>query len=172
MAVAVGHDKKSIYPDDLLLSLPLGEGSGVQLCDIAKPHHYIDGNMAWSSVASGMPVASFNGANQYADCLAADSVDLNIINQDYSVVGWVYYQSTLLSQILIGRYGLDLDGWEIYLNEGSQTLSLRHHHSSLVPTRTSCYSVGWILDAWHLFGISRSGAYPLMYQNGEELAMT
>jgi len=172
MTVAVGHDKKSIYDDSLLLSLPLNEGSGVQLCDIAKPHHYIDGNMARSSVASGMPVCSFNGATQYADCLAADCADLNIIAQDYSIVGWVYYQALGQSQIVLGRYGVDLDGWEVYLYSVNNTLSLRHHHASLVPKRTSCYSVGWSTDAWHLFGISRSGAYPIHYRNGEELAMT
>jgi hypothetical protein len=171
MAVAVGHDKKSVH-HNLLLSLPLGEGSGARLCDIAKPHHYIHGNTAWSSIASGMPVASLNGADQYADCLAADSVDLNIIAQDYSIVGWVYYQALGTSQIVLGRYGVDLDGWEVYLYSVNNTLSLRHHHASLVPKRTSCYSQGWTTDAWHLFGISRSGAYPIMYRNGEELAMT
>ena len=31
--------------------------------------------------------------------------------------------------------------------------------------------MGWTTGAWHLFGISRSGAYPLMYRNGEELEM-
>jgi hypothetical protein len=170
--VAVGYDKKSTH-HGLLLSLMLGEGSGVRLDDIAKPHHYIDGNMVWSSVVSGMPVASFNGANQYADILAADSVDLDIISDDYSIVGWIYYQSTLTSQVVIGRYGLDLDGWELYLNEGSESLSLRHHHVSLAPDdRDSCFSAGWLLNNWYLFGISRDGLYPRHYRNGEEVEVT
>jgi len=172
MATALGHDKKSIHDDRLLLSLPLAEGSGVRLGDIAKPHHYVSGNMTWASLLSGLPVAVFNGTDQYADCAAAGSADLDITTQDYSIVGWVNYQVLAQGQIVIGRYGVDLDGWELYLHSPNHTLTLRHHHSSLAPPRTGCYSEGWTTDAWHLIGISRSGAYPLMYRNGQELEMS
>jgi hypothetical protein len=172
MAVA-SYDKKSMQHDQLLLSLPMVEATGVRLDDIAKPHHYVDGNMTWAQLVSGLSVASFNGANQYADILAADSVDLDIITEDYSIVGWVNYQSTLLSQMVIGRYGVDLDGWELYLFEAGETLSLRHHHASLAPdVRDSCYSEGWVLNTWYLFGISRDSLYPRHYRNGEEVAVT
>lgn len=170
--MAVGYDKKSMQHDQLLLSLPMIAGTGPVLVDIAKPHHYIDGNMTWGTLLSGIGVTVFNGTNQYADCLAADSADLNIMTQDYSVVGWINYQVKGQSQIVIGRYGVDLDGWEVYLYDVNNTLNLRHHHSSLAPTRTGCYSIGWTTAVWHLFGISRSGAYPLMYRNGEELEMS
>jgi len=169
--MAVGYDKKSMQHDQLLLALPFGAGTGTHLADIAKPHHYVTGNIAWSSVLSGLPVVSLDGATQYANCLAAASVDLDITTEDYSIVGWIHYLPTSFSQIVIGRYGVDLDGWELYLYDSNQTLSLRHHHASLAPPRTGCYSVGWTTGAWHLFGISRSGAYPLMYRNGEELEM-
>jgi len=171
--MAVAYDKKSMQHDQLLLSLPFGEGSGGDVFDIAKPHHYASGNMTRSSLLSGIPVAVFNGANQYADILAADSGDLDITSQDYSIAGWVYYQSTTFSQIIIGRYGVDLDGWELYLNEISETLSMRQHHVSLAPdVRDDCYSEGWLLNTWYLFGISRNSLYPKHYRNGEELEVT
>jgi hypothetical protein len=171
--MAVGYDKKSMQHSQLVLSLPLAEGFGARLVDIAKPHHYSSGNMTWSSLLSGLPVATFDGATQYADIAAADSADLDIIAQNYSIVGWVYYRSTLTSQVVIARYGLDVDGWELYLNEGSQSLSLRHHHASLAPDmRDSCFSAGWLLDNWYLFGISRDDLYPRHYRNGEEVVVT
>jgi len=168
-----GYDKKSMQHDELLLSLPFTAGVGAVVGDIAKPHHYTTSNMAWASLVSGLPVGSFDGATQYAQILAAASGDLDITTEDYSVVGWVYYQSTLQSQIVIGRYGVDLDGWEVYLDESSETLSLRHHHSSLAPdNRDACYSEGWLLNTWYLFGISRDSLYPTMYRNGEEMSVT
>jgi len=171
--MAVGYDKKSMQHDELLLSLPFCEGTGLVFKDIAKPHHFSDGlNITWTTLASGLQVATFNGASAYTDILAAGSADLDIIAQDYSIVGWINYQVLATSQIVIGRYGVDLDGWEVYLYSVNNTLSLRHHHASLAPPRTGCYSEGWTTDAWHLFGISRSGAYPMMYRNGEELEMS
>lgn len=174
MSVAIGHDKKSIYQDYLKLSLPFNEGTGLVFKDIAKPHHFSDGlNLTWTTMASGLQVPVFNGANAYTDILAADSVDLNITTEDYSIVGWIYYQTSAQSQIIIGRYGVDLDGWEAYLYSVNNTLSLRHHHSSLAPdTRDGCYSEGWNVNTWCLFGISRSGLYPTMYRNGQELDVT
>jgi hypothetical protein len=172
----IGYDKKSIHHRWLLLSLPLGEGTGTKLYDLAKPHHPSTGNMTWTSLPSGLPVATFDGATKYGQILAANSVDLDIVGFDYSIVGWVYYQSTTQSQIVIGRYGVDLDGWEVYLDEGSQTLSLRHHHASLAPdVRDSCYSEGWLLNTWYLFGITRdphTPEYPFMYRNGEQVGVT
>lgn len=170
--MVIGYDKKTIH-EDLVLSLPFAEATGADIFDLAKPHHYVSGNMTWTSLPSGKCAGTFDGASQYADIAAAASADLDIIAQDYSVVGWVYYESTLLSQIIIGRYGLDLDGWEIYLDEGSETLSLRHHHSSLAPdNRDGCYSENWLLNTWYLFGISRDSLYPRMYRNGEEVEVT
>lgn len=169
----VGYDKKSMQHDQMLLSLPLIEVPTGEIYDLTKPHHYVLGNVSWAQLASGLPVLSLDGAAEYADILAADSADLDITTEDYSVAGWVYYQSTSLTQLLIGRYGVDLDGWEIYLYEANQTLSLRHHHPSIgPPDRSGCYSEGWALNNWYLFGISRDSAYPRMYRNGEEVEVT
>lgn len=171
--MVVAHDKKRLYHDQLLLSLSFEEGAGLVFKDRAKPHHFSDGlNIAWTTLPSNLQVATFNGASAYTDIAAADSVDLNIITEDYSVVGWINYQALAQSQIIIGRYGVDLDGWEVYLYSINNTLSLRHHHSSLADARDGCYSSDWNTGTWSLFGISRNSLYPKMYRNGVEVEVT
>jgi len=173
MPVVMGHDKLRLN-HQLLLSLPFREMTGQRVKDRSIPHHTIVGhNMAW---ASGMPVIPsqlglgvFNGANAYCDGAAIDTADLDFTTGDYSIAGWIFYQATAMSQIVIGRYGVDLDGWELYLHDPNETLNLRHHHSSLPATRTGCYSSGWATGQWHLFGISRSGSYPRHFRNGAEV---
>jgi len=172
MITTKGYDKT--INEGLLLALPFYEATGIITQDVAKPHHPValHGFPSWTPIASGMGVLEFNGTTDYLDSLAADTVDLDFITGDYSIVGWINYQTIAQSQIVIGRYGVDLDGWEVYLYSINNTLNLRHHHASLAPTRTGCYSTGWTTGDWHLFGISRSGNYPLMYRNGEEIEVT
>ena len=172
--MTLAHDIVAVN-SGLLLSLPFREGVGVITRDEGKPGHLgidLNGPPTWASLVTGMGVLDFNGATDYIDCPAANCVYLNFIAGDYSLVGWVRYQVTGLSQIVFGRYGVDLDGWELYLYDINNTLSLRHHHVSLAPTRTGCYSSGWTTGEWHLFGISRSGAYPEMYRNGVEVEVS
>ena len=171
MVIAAGYDKK-ILNHRMLLDLPFNEGAGTTTRDCASPHHQdIDliNTPTWASIASGLGVIQLDGVDQYLECPAANTVDLNFTTGDYSIVGWINYQILATSQIVIGRYGVDLDGWELYLYSVNNTLSLRHHHSSLAPPRTGCYSEGWATNIWHLFGISRSGLYPTMYRNGFEV---
>lgn len=169
----IAHDKLRLN-HQLLLSLPFREMTGQRLKDRAIPHHVIIGhNLTWSSgmpiIPSQLGLGVFNGATAYADGAAINTADLNFITGDYSIAGWVFYQVTAMSQIVMGRYAVDLDGWELYLHDPNETLSLRHHHGSLPTTRTACYSFGWNTSGWHLFGISRSGSYPRHFRNGAEL---
>jgi len=173
MIATKGYDKG--INGQLLFALPFYEATGVITQDVAKPHHPVDlhGFPSWAAVASGLGVLDFNGASDYLDSPAADTVDLDFITGDYSIVVWTNHQWTAQSQIIIGRYGVDLDGWELYFFDTPLNyLQLRHHHASLAPDRTGCFSVGWSNDAWHLVGISRSGAYPLHYRNGMGVEVT
>lgn len=159
-----------------LMSLPFREGSGVITKDHAKPEHdgiALVGAPAWASLLSGIGVLQFNGATDYLECPAVNCADLNFITEDYTLIGWINYQARVgQSQLLIGRYGVDLDGWELYLHSDNETLSLRHHHASLAPARDGCYSEGWTVNEWHLFGISRNGLYPRMFRDGAEVEVT
>jgi len=182
---AVGFDKLAI-DRDLLLGLPFKEGAGLITHDRAKPHHLLTqnvpggGSFAWGNVISGCPYLQFipigGGATDgvYLDCPAADSVDMNFTSEDYSIGGWINWGiGTSQSEIIIGRYRTEVDGWDIYLNGVSNTLSHRHHHSSLGAgnLKSECFSAGWIPGTWDFFGVSRSGLYPVHYRNGLPLVM-
>jgi len=175
MSIAA-FDKISVN-NQLLLSLPFREGSGVVTQDVAKPQHYnvpMTGVPAWVSLDSGLGVLEFDGAGDYLDYPAADCADLNLTTQDYSLTCWIYKEHSVTSDMVIARYGLDLDGWELYFYEPAphHYLTLRHHHGSLATDRTGCYSDGWPLTEWCFMAITRSGAYPKHYMNGQELVVT
>ena len=158
----------------LLLSLPFREGTGVLTKDVAKPQHQdvdLVGPPTWTRIGSGLGVLDLNGATDYLDCPAANTLDLAFTSEDYSITCWVYPQASVQSRMVIAKYALDIDGWELYLytNGAHEYLTLRHHHA---PDRTGCYSDDWASDAWHFMGITRSGAYPLHYRNGREIDVT
>ncbi len=117
------------------------------------------------------------GDGVYLDLAAANCADLNFIAGDYSIGGWINWDSSGgSSEIIIGRYGVNLDGWEIYLDisGGLNTVSQRHHHNSLAPnTNSNCFSTGWTPGTWAFLGISRTGGdlFPVHYRNGIALTM-
>lgn len=184
----IAYDKKSVY-HNLLLALPFREATGLITRDRATPHHQdvdLVGAPSWVSLANGLGVLDFNAAavSHYLECLAVNTADLNFTTGDYSIAVWVNHKDTghFQPKIVVGRYGVDLDGWEIYLETnailGVHYLEHRHHHASHAPTlRTGCYSTGWTPDTgWALIGITRhkSGgvSYPQHYRNGTLLEMT
>ena len=171
----VGYDKFSL-DHGLLLDLPFREVAGFVTRDIAKPHHQdvaLQGFAGWLLLANGLGVMAFNGLMDYLDCPAAATGDLDFTTGDYSIAVWMYHTASAQSDIIIGRYGVDLDGWELYIGPTvPRTIDLRHHHSSLPEDRDGCYSEDWPDNTWYLVGVSRSGLYPLMYRNGLPLEMT
>ena len=191
----LGYDKYSIN-HQMLLDLPFREGVGTITRDIAKPHHQPvtledpgGGSFVWTSPVSGLPCLEFVtvgfGATDgvYLDCSAANTADINFTSGDYSVVAWVNHRDTghFKPKIVAGRYGVDIDGWEVYLESNTMLvppvhyLEHRHHHASLGAgnLRDGCYSTGWTPDSgWSLIGISRSGLYPKHYRNGLPLVMS
>jgi len=184
----LGFDKLGIN-HELLLGLPFREGAGIITHDRAKPHHILTqhvpggGSFAWGNLDTGCPYLQFipigGGATDgvYLDCPAADTVDMDFISGDYSIGGWINWGAgTNQSEILIGRYATEVDGWDIYLNAVSNSLSHRHHHSSLGAgnLKSECFSSGWIPGTWDFFGVSRIGGdlYPLHYRNGIPLVMS
>lgn len=183
-----GYDK-ILCNDQILLDLPFYEGVGMITRDQAKPHHPVTlndpggGSFVWTTLASGIMVLEFvavgTGAADgvYLNSLAANTVDLDFTSGGYSIGCWIKWEWNNHSSIIIGRYGVNLDGWEIYLDEsgGRNTVSQRHNHNSLAPnTNSNCYSIGWTPGVWMLLGISRIGGnlYPVHYRNGVPLVMS
>lgn len=181
--MTVGFDKAT--PNyQLLMSLPFNEGVGTITRDVAKPGHQdvdLVGFPAWVSLANGRGVLDFNGATDYLECAAADCADLDFTAEDFSVTCWVNHSPAggLVPKIVLARYGVDLDGWEIYLetNAGVDYLEFRFHHATLNPNfRDGCFSTGWATGQWDFLGITRHKAagtsYPQHYRNGIALEMS
>ena len=113
----------------------------------------------------------------YLDLASANCVDLNFTSGDYSYGVWIKVSYTTQSQILIGRYQLNIEGYEIYWTKvgAIRYLTQRHHHAGTLVggnPRSACYSVGWDEGEWHFLGISRTGGGEgLHYRNGIVLPM-
>ena len=166
----VSHYDSISYNENVLLDLPFMEATGTVTRDIAKPHHLVSlvNAPTWSTLGSGLGVLTFNGTNEYAQCLNADSADMEFTSGDYSIAGWINWTDTATSEIIIGRYELSVGGWELYLynNAGTYYLTLRHHHAGGGTARTGANSTGWTPGSWVHFGVSRSGTSAQFYRNG------
>jgi len=175
--MVLGYDHLTVN-NGLLLDLQFCEGVGTLTQDWAKPRHEpvtLQTPPVWTQRVNDLCYLDFDGAGDYLDCPAAATADLDFTAGDYSIAAWYNLVDTSLSEILVGRYGVDLDGWEVYWyigGGGQQYMSLRHHHSSLAPTRTGCYSDSWPPGVWTFMVITRSGAYPKMYRDGQEVKVT
>lgn len=152
---------------DIRLDLPIREGVGAVTHDVAKPHHPVTlvNTPAWTTLDSHLGCLTLDGATEYLQSLNADTVDLQFTAGDYGIGGWFFWQTGDDSQILIGRYAVDVGGWEVYLyDDPSHYLTVRHHHSAGATTRTACYTDGWVKNTWHFLGISREGGAITMWR--------
>ncbi len=165
--------------DSILLDLPFREGVGVKTFDHAKPHHAdIDliNTPTWGALASGLGVLSFAGSgagNEYIELDNAASADLNFIAGDYSYGAWFNWTpGPEDSQLLIGRYEINVSGWEIYLTlaGGIHYITQRHSHAGTLVggnPRSAVYSINWTPGEWHFFSTSRTGGgLAQHYRNG------
>jgi len=113
----------------------------------------------------------------YLDCAAANCADLDFMAGDYSLGVWFRWETTGNSLIIIGRYEVDVSGWELYLWRAPgpiDYLTLRHHHAGTIVganPRSACYSVGWTPEVWWFMGVSRTGGGEgVFYRNGGAIA--
>ena len=162
------------YNREILLDLPFREATGIVTQDMAKPHHpmVMANTPDWATLDSGLGVLDLNGTNEYLYCLAADCVDLDFTG-NYSICGWIKWETGDDSQIVFGRYGIDTGGWELYLYV-SGLLTIRHHHATEASLRTAAYCSGWTKSVWHFFSLSRTaGALSVdMSRNAEAQIVT
>jgi hypothetical protein len=175
----LAYDKHPLK-SGIVLDLPFNESSGAVTHDISKAHHRLaaGGAPAWSNLPSGVPVTILNGLTDYWDSPAAETVDLNFTTGDYSLACWLNWEDTgIAGEIVMGRYELNVSGWELYLawNGAVNSLTLRHHHAGTLVggnPRSACYSVGWERGVWCLLGVSRvGGGEAIHYRNGVPLTM-
>ncbi len=160
---------------EILLDLPFREATGIITQDVAKPHHPVAlvNTPTWATLDTDLSVLSLNGANEYLQSLNADTADLGFTTGDYSVSVWLKWEDGEDSQIVMGRWELNVGGWEVYLFSPTNLLTLRHHHAGGAAVRTGIFSAGWTRDVWHCMGISRTGGGDAVhYRNGVPLTMT
>ena len=176
--VAIHYDKIS-YNENILLDLPFREATGAITQDVAKPHHPVTlvNTPTWISIASGLGVLQLNGLNEYVKSLNADTLDLDFMATDYSIDMWINWTDTADDVHPIGRYQVDVSGWELYLLTQPGPiyyLTLRHHHASAAPSpvRTGAFSEGWTPGQWWNMGVSRSGTSAQFYRNGVAIDTT
>lgn len=157
--------------EHMLFDLPMAEGIGSILHDVAKPSRLVTmvNGPTWAALASKLMTLNLNGTDQYAQCLNADSGDLGFTTGDYTILGVIDWTILDTSQILIARYELSIGGWELYLTEaaGIYYLSIRHHHAGGATVRTARYSVGWTPGTRWVFGVSRIGGVATFFRQGE-----
>ncbi len=113
----------------------------------------------------------FETWNQYINCPAADTTDLNFTSGDYSLSCWLNWSIVEFSEIIMGKYVLNTSGWEVYLTNaaGLDYITVRHHHGG---TRSSSFSTGWDVSTLWCFGYSRTGATAQHYRNGVAVPTT
>jgi len=119
--------------------------------------------------------ADWGGNGVYIECDNADCPDLDFMAGDYSLGCWFNWES-ISSEIIMGRYELNVSGWELYLYGAAQDyLTLRHHHAGTLVggnPRSGCYSSGWTPGVWWFMGVSRyGGGEAYHYRNGVALPM-
>jgi hypothetical protein len=160
---------------DIVLDWPLSEGRAALAHD-QSPSGSVGGGeglagFLWPA-QMGQPfygIYMFRLWEQYISCLAANCLALDFTNGDYSLSCWFQWSvaGVEATQMLMGKYVLDVSGWECYLFSGAQDiLTVRHNHAAGATTRTACYSTGWAVNTLHLFGFSRIGAVGQFYRNG------
>jgi len=124
----------------------------------------------------GISVITTDGTtNHYVMIDNLDSTELDVTSEDYSICGWLRWENApTTSVIIIGRYFLDNNGWEIYLTESGvhRYLSVRHHHAGGAAVRSACYSDDWTWDIWYFWAVSRQGTFVQQYRNGIAVTTT
>lgn len=159
------------YRRGLVLDLPFDEQTGLVAHDRSKAHHVLTlhGTPTWGRLANGLPYLEFDRTHpDWLDCPAADTVDLDFTNGDFSIAIWV--NPDIIAgdaRRLICRGRTVADGWSFLLISDAELRLATDQAgaSQLSGTRVNEVTVG----NWWLLGASRSGASVRLYKNGTDV---
>jgi len=152
------------YNSECLLRLPFTEYTGVVTYDTSKaPHRMaLTGPPTWLAMGSGQPYLQFNGAGQYLQCPAADSIDLNFTFEDWTMLAWVWNNGAGGAQLLLDQGRVDVDGWQWFLF--GTNIALRTNQAG---SHDEIAAVDGLLPSvWQLIGVTRVGIVGQFYRNG------
>jgi len=169
--------------ENIELDLSMLEATGLITHDESKNHsmatmHSSIGAPLWQQLAAGNYGLYLNAAYHtidtyhYLDIPAANSANLDFTTTDYSLAVWFNWVDTGLSQVIMGKYAVNIRGWEVYVTRVgvNDYMTVRHHHAGGATLRTGNYSLGWVVSAWHLFSYTRIGATAQHYRDGQPIA--
>jgi len=166
---------------DAVMDLSMLEATGLITHDESKSHvkatmHATLGTPVWQALAAGHYGLQINptpliATEQYLDAPAADTLDLNFTTTDYSLAIWFYWVDSGYSEVIMGKYAVNVRGWEFYVTRvgANDYMTVRHHHAGGATLRTGSYSLGWLPSQWHLFSYSRIGATGYHYRDGQPI---
>jgi hypothetical protein len=147
--------------------------------DKSRYHHDLAlHNVTWvQNYDDGLWLSVFNGTTAYMDRAHATTEALGITGgllEGYTIMGWINWnQRGGNPSIVIGRYEVDVGGWELYLELTATVyyLTQRHHHAGTIVDanpRSATYSVGWTEGVTTFFTVVFQGNATdcLHYRNG------
>jgi len=159
----------------MLLDLPFREATGLITHDVAKPHHIasLAGHApVWGEVVlSGLGVLEFNGASQYLEIPAVDTVDLDFTG-DFTLAAWIYPVYPVgQPMVIMCRNTTDGCGWCMYLYDNPIEGTLLSLRTNQTGDHTECYAAGFPDSEWQLVGFSRDsvGQTAICYKNGKPI---
>jgi len=167
--------------EDAVMDLSMLEATGSVMHDESKSHikatmHASIGNPTWLALATGHYGLQINPVpaiawHHYLDAPAADTAALDFTTGDYSLAVWFYWIDSGTSEVIMGKYMVNVRGWEVYLTKigALEYMTVRHHHAGGASLRTASYSLGWETSAWHLFSYSRIGSTGYHYRDGQPI---
>ena len=152
------------YNHELLLSLQFREGTGTLTQDWAKPHHPMTcvGAPAWDTLDSGLGVLTFDGDDDEVQCPGANSADLDLTTENFTLAAWAYHDNMSTSRVIMNRGTLNTCGWEWYT--ANSNLALRTNQAA---SREGASGMGFIItDTWQFLVMVRTGLVGLAYLDG------
>lgn len=159
-------DLEALY-QNLVFFLPMQEGGGVLVQDVALPHHpmTMGGSPDWTMLSSGIQVLDFDGSSDFLSGTAATTGDLNYTSQSFSGCAWVNPDTTA-TMVFLGKGDNASAGWLVYVTGGYLGVETVSGAGSL---RDSYSAVGTVVAGnWHLLGWTRSGTSIRVYIQGRD----
>jgi len=167
--------------EDIELDLSMLEATGLITHGESKNHikatmHTTIGTPIWQALAAGHYGLQINptpmlNSEQYLDAPAADTTALDFTTTDYSLAIWFYWTDSGTSEVIIGKYAVNIRGWEVYITRigALDYMTVRHHHAGGASLRTASYSLGWVTSQYHLFSYTRTGTTAQHYRDGQPI---
>jgi hypothetical protein len=131
--------------------------------DRSKAHHpfHLTG-CTWGAVASGLPYLLMDGATEFVECHAADSVDLNFTTQDITMVVWIYDHMSGGVQEILNQGVVNVDGWQFFTFGTNLSFRLNQAAGHTDISAVAAYSA----NTWTCVGVTRTGNTGQFYVNG------